>query len=452
MNLRPRLRLLLLTVLCLPVLPARAVTRSEAVQRARDWINAGIPYCQCPNFQWDSHGYCGGRASNPAWDPYRSDCSGLVSWAWGLPPPGRVTWTLAPYNNDVSYEVALADLLPGDALNTNEGGNEHVALFVEWAGTNVAHVIEESNWGTPAHDSWWNVTPVGNTLVSWATWHPIRGNTVTDDCAAHCEGSELVAADCGRGDCATYGANCVQDILGARCVFFACPALGAADACLPDGKTLIHCENGVPTSSGDCSAYAAYCSTRGSGVAHCTSVFCAPQGTKPVTHDTCGLQKDILHCDDTGVFQQELCPAGTACTVLPVPHCVADTGCPESGEAWRCGDGRAVHCLNGNAVDVFDCTASGQTCAVDGGAAQCVGGYAGNPADAGTSPGDAGSELPVDAGEPPVIAADGGAGAPDAGHGVVPGPAQPGCSGAGGGLSLASLAVALALRSRRRGR
>jgi len=452
-------RLLLLLLLGTSVTQAHAVTRSEAVQRARDWVNAGLPYCQCPNFQWDSHGYCGGRASDPAWDPYRSDCSGLVSWAWGLPPPGRVTWTLAPYNNDVSSEIALADLRPGDALNTNEGGNEHVALFVEWAGTNVVHVIEESGWGTVAHDSWWNVTPVGNTLVSWAIWHPIRGHTVTEDCAAHCEGSEVVASDCSRGDCAVYGSNCVQDILGARCVFFACPALGVADACLPDGKTIVHCENGVPTSSGDCSLYAAYCSTQGSGVAHCTSIFCAAPSSKPVVHDTCGLQKDLLHCDATGIFQQELCPAGMTCSDFPSPHCTADAGCPDTGDTWTCRDGRALHCFNGSALKVFDCPASGQVCAVDGGTAQCVGGYAGNPTDAGVAPldggsgtaADGGSGSPVDAGAP----ADGGsAGQPaDAGPVVVPGPAEPrGCSASGSDPGWAALGLTAAWTRRRRSR
>lgn len=394
-------------VLSLTVVPAgaRALTRAEVVRRAQYWVDAALPYCQCPNFGYDRNGYCGGRQSNPAWDPYRSDCSGLVSWSWGLPPPGRVTWTFAPYNNDVSYEIPIDDLRPGDALNVDEPGRQHIALFVEWAGSNVVHVIEESGWGTPAHHSWWNVWRSGNTLVGWAAYHPIRSVNVQEDCQAHCEnGSVLVGADCGRGDCSVYGARCESDILGARCVFFACPALGEVDACLPDGRTIVHCVNGVPTSSADCGQYAAYCSTQGSGVAHCTSVFCANPGQTPVPHDLCSLNPDVLHCDHTGQFTATACPAGTLCTMERGPRCVAATGCPATPvdrEAGACHGGVALRCYNGNAFVAVDCIAQGETCAVNGGKAECVPRYAGNP-DAGT---------PTDGGSPP---SDGGA-SPDAG-------------------------------------
>ncbi len=394
---RCRLFALLLLLVGLSA-PAAALTRAEVLQRARDWVNVGMPYCQCPNYGTDRYGYCGGRPGHPEWDAYRSDCSGLVSWAWGLPPPGRVTWTFAPYNSDASYEIPLSDLRPGDALNTNEGGNEHIALFVEWAGTNVVHVIEETTWRTPAHDSWWDVTPVGNTLVSWAVWHPIRSYDIAEDCVPHCEGSVVVSADCGRGDCSVYGANCVQDILGARCVFFACPPLGSTDACLPDGKTIIHCENGVPTSSADCSQYAAYCSTQGSGLAHCTSVFCANPGSTPVPHDICSLTPTILHCDATGQFTEDPCPPNTYCNVHPAPHCEPQTPCPPTqGESWACSQNRAYRCYSGNAFQVLDCPAQGEVCQMGAnGKAACVGDHAGNPdpetpVDAGT-PADAGTE------------------------------------------------------------
>jgi len=115
----------------------------EAVARAMQWVDAKLPYCQAPNHAHDNDADCSStctRPDNPQWDPYRSDCSGLVSWAWGLPAPGRTTGTLAPYDMTVSHPIAAMDLLPGDAINNDH----HTMLFAEWItqGT-VARFIEE---------------------------------------------------------------------------------------------------------------------------------------------------------------------------------------------------------------------------------------------------------------------------------------------------------------------
>ena len=103
----------------------------EAVARAKEWVDAMVPYCQAPNHAKDYDTACSStctRPDVPDWDPYRSDCSGLVSWAWGLPAPGRTTATLAPYNTQVSHTIDAADLLPGDAINNDH----HTMVFVEW--------------------------------------------------------------------------------------------------------------------------------------------------------------------------------------------------------------------------------------------------------------------------------------------------------------------------------
>lgn len=103
----------------------------DAVARAKEWVDAKVPYCQAPNHARDYDTACSSvctRPNVPAWDAYRSDCSGLVSWAWGLPAPGRVTTTLAPYNTEVSRTINAADLQPGDAINNKE----HTMVFVEW--------------------------------------------------------------------------------------------------------------------------------------------------------------------------------------------------------------------------------------------------------------------------------------------------------------------------------
>jgi hypothetical protein len=108
-----------------------ALTSSTAIARAEEWVNAKLHYCQAPNHQRDYDPACAAycnRENNPAWNPYRSDCSGFVSFAWKLPAPGRVTWELAPFQNDISHEISAIDLEPGDAVNNHE----HIMLFKEW--------------------------------------------------------------------------------------------------------------------------------------------------------------------------------------------------------------------------------------------------------------------------------------------------------------------------------
>lgn len=126
----------------------------ETLARARLWIDAKMPYCGGPNGGKDV--ICGGtcdregEAKNPDWDAYRSDCSGFVSWSWGLPPPGRTTSTLAPYDTSESVVIAVDDLAPGDALN----GNGHVMLFGGWVDEKAgkATILQESRCGTVASE------------------------------------------------------------------------------------------------------------------------------------------------------------------------------------------------------------------------------------------------------------------------------------------------------------
>jgi hypothetical protein len=114
----------------------------EAVARAQLWVDAKVPYCQAPNHQRDYDTACDMTCTRPDvadWDPYRSDCSGFVSWSWGLPAPGRTTATLAPYNMDVSHAIDATELLPGDAINNDH----HTMIFVEWLSPMKARFFEE---------------------------------------------------------------------------------------------------------------------------------------------------------------------------------------------------------------------------------------------------------------------------------------------------------------------
>ena len=102
-----------------------------SIARAQLWVDAMVPYCQAANHEPDNDSACAStceRPDVPDWDPYRSDCSGFVSWAWALPAPGRVTSTFAPFKLDITQVISASDLAPGDAVNNSE----HVMLFKEW--------------------------------------------------------------------------------------------------------------------------------------------------------------------------------------------------------------------------------------------------------------------------------------------------------------------------------
>lgn len=127
---------------------------ARALERGRSWIAAKVPYCGGPNGGKDviCGGTCSrsGSAANDAWDDYRSDCSGFVSFAWGLAAPGNVTSGFAPYDDAVSTEIDASELAPGDALNNSE----HVMLFGGWADEEkkTAILLQETRCGTTASE------------------------------------------------------------------------------------------------------------------------------------------------------------------------------------------------------------------------------------------------------------------------------------------------------------
>ncbi len=111
--------------------PDAGPTVIETIARAQMWVDAQVPYCQAANHQPDHDSACAStctRPDVPDWDPYRSDCSGFVSWAWALPAPGHVTSTFAPFKMDITSVIDASDLQPGDAVNNSE----HMMLFKAW--------------------------------------------------------------------------------------------------------------------------------------------------------------------------------------------------------------------------------------------------------------------------------------------------------------------------------
>ena len=120
-----------------------ALSGNDAVTRGALWVAAEVPYCQSPNGQPDPDNSCASvceRPSNPEWDPYRSDCSGFVSWAWNLPAPGRTTDDFAPAVTDITQVIDGMSLLPGDALNIP---GDHIILFVSWVVTGQSAIFYE---------------------------------------------------------------------------------------------------------------------------------------------------------------------------------------------------------------------------------------------------------------------------------------------------------------------
>jgi hypothetical protein len=166
---------------------ADALTRADAVSRAEQWVAAELPYCQSANHQRDYDPSCASvcdRVDNAAWDPYRSDCSGLVSWAWELPPPGRVTGEFAPFVTDITQAIAASDLQPGDAVNSSD----HIMLFKAWVTAGqVATFIEEPGCSaaTPyAHEFTSNVSISGTTIsvaYNGMTFTAIRYTGISSD-------------------------------------------------------------------------------------------------------------------------------------------------------------------------------------------------------------------------------------------------------------------------------
>ncbi|MEU2628374.1 hypothetical protein [Kitasatospora sp. NPDC007106] len=144
--------------------PGGPVTRSQAIQRAQDWVNNLVPYSphglQSP-YGWWADSATGGR--------YREDCSGLVSMAWQL--TSSLTTDSLP---SVSTRLAsLDDLKPGDAINSAT----HVVLFAGWTdGSHTnANVFTESGTDYPTR-----YTTYSRSYLKSLGYYGLRYNKIVD--------------------------------------------------------------------------------------------------------------------------------------------------------------------------------------------------------------------------------------------------------------------------------
>ncbi|GAA4418316.1 hypothetical protein GCM10023148_16870 [Actinokineospora soli] len=114
-----------------------AISRGEIVERAESWLQPPVPYGS-RRFHQNEYGI------------YRTDCSGYVSMAWGLPgvPPSRDGGLTTAGLTGVSAVVAKGELRAGDALLAVGGAG--AVLFHEWADVEHEHYwgFEQSSGGT----------------------------------------------------------------------------------------------------------------------------------------------------------------------------------------------------------------------------------------------------------------------------------------------------------------
>jgi len=202
---------------------------ATAVARAEQWVSAAVPYCQSPHGVYDGDGSChsqpweshsGGvcdRPSNPAWNDYRSDCSGLVSYSWNLGAPGLVTYDgFAPYPSSISHMIPAETLAPGDAVNNYD----HIMLFKQWvqAGSKATFVQEPGcdEYPFPPHatDSTCDVRTSGTTIYIDAC--DVGGFGGTAFTAIRYNGNDCVGSGGGgsTGGGGGGGTSCYSETLG----------------------------------------------------------------------------------------------------------------------------------------------------------------------------------------------------------------------------------------------
>jgi uncharacterized membrane protein YgcG len=172
---------------------AAAITGSTIVSRGMEWVDAKLHYCQAAHdavdydsscWPWEGPSHRCDRESNAAWNAYRSDCSGFVTFAWGLPAVGDggyVTSEFAPYGTSFSHTIEGSALEPGDALNKTP--DEHIILFKQWVTAGrTAVFMEEPGCSSAvpyAHEFTSNVSISGSEVYvdyEGATFYAIRYN------------------------------------------------------------------------------------------------------------------------------------------------------------------------------------------------------------------------------------------------------------------------------------
>ncbi|UNO41739.1 VCBS repeat-containing protein [Streptomyces sp. MST-110588] len=138
-----------------------AIARAEVIKRAKSWVNKGLRYSM----------------DGTTYEGYRTDCSGYVSMALGLPKKGLTTDGFVP---SAAHWITKDELKPGDALNNpNPGKYGHVTLFEEWTDS-----TKSKYWGYEFSSS-----GVHHRVIDYPyyarydarNYRPMRFNNIKDD-------------------------------------------------------------------------------------------------------------------------------------------------------------------------------------------------------------------------------------------------------------------------------
>ncbi len=248
----------------------------------------------------------------------------------------------------------LAEFGAHDATNLDGGGSS--AMWLAGRG-----VVNRPSDGSLRHP--------GDHLAIFARGSGASPHCPAPRCAPRCDGTVLTSDDCGRGDCAAFGARCVSDALGARCAFAFCPDTGERDVCW-GGSHVGHCVNGALTSQGDCAAYGARCVAEGA-TARCVFGNCPATGTRR----TCLDERHIVTCTHGAPSDLGDCGAfGSRCVDDALGARCVFAFCPPTGETDVCWLRTHVgHCVNGALTSQGDCAAYAAFCSTAGGRpARCV--------------------------------------------------------------------------------
>ena len=92
--------------------------RAQIIARALVWVELGIPY-----------------DSREIRDGYRTDCSGFVSYAWGLKDDNGqpISPDTVALGNSYGIDISIKDIQAGDIINNKRPGDSgHTVLFVSW--------------------------------------------------------------------------------------------------------------------------------------------------------------------------------------------------------------------------------------------------------------------------------------------------------------------------------
>jgi len=213
-----------------PPPPPSCASGAEAVTRAEEWVNAGLHYCMSAYDRADPDQSCWyrepadhacTRESNPAWNAYRSDCSGLVTWSWGLPPVGDggyVTGDFAPYSNVISHVIPGEALQPGDAVVWDSGSDGHIMLFKQWVhvGTEAVFIQEPGCAVAPgqATETTASVSISGSSVRIPSVIPGVYFNSIRFNGNACQSSGGSVSGGGGGGGGGSSGGPCYSDTLG----------------------------------------------------------------------------------------------------------------------------------------------------------------------------------------------------------------------------------------------